>query len=88
MAQLKYDEDQIHFSVSNKSSSCEINIPTYTKGNEDNFWDKSLNWNTNPKCPWKNTFDQFKNESSVFQYYVPPSVAFLAILRLREQGNI
>ena len=48
----------------NKSSSCEINIPTYTKGNEDNFWDKSLNWNTNPKCPWKNTFDQFKNESS------------------------
>ena len=29
----------------NKSSSCEINIPTYTKGNEDNFWDKSLNWN-------------------------------------------
>ena len=49
----------------NKSSSCEIYIPTtYTKENEELFWNKTLKWKTNEKCPWKNTFDEFKNASS------------------------
>ena len=49
----------------NKSSSCEIYIPTtYTKENEELFWNKTLKWQTNEKCPWKNTFDEFKNDSS------------------------
>ena len=46
----------------NKSSSCEIYIPKiYTKETEESFWNQTF---YNKECPWKNIFDESKDESS------------------------
>ena len=49
----------------NKSSSCEIYIPkSFTEETELSFWNRTSKWNQYNKCPWLNSYDKSKNDSS------------------------
>ena len=61
----KWKDCYLPLTESNKSSSCEIFIPkSFTEETIDSFWNQTSKWNSNEKCPWKNSLDNSKYENS------------------------